>query len=88
MRLAGFLALLALAGCASSSGVYAVSEPDTYKITTSAWTSMGGAGTAQGEAVKSATKHCASLGKTMVAVDSSSDSQLTQGSSELTFKCV
>ena len=79
---------LLLSGCASSSGVFATAEPETYKITASAWTSMGGAGTASSEAVKRATAHCAAMGKKMVAVDTKTDSQLTQGSTDLTFRCV
>ena len=80
------IALLAT-GCASSSGVFQVGE-DTYQITTTAITSFGGAGSARASAIRTATEHCAQLGKRPLVLDATTDSQFTQGSSDVTFRCV
>lgn len=85
MRLA-FVALL-LTGCASSSGVYEVS-PGIYSVTSTAITSFGGAGTAKGNAFKRAQATCSAQGKQMELVEQKSDSQLTQGSADVTFRCI
>ena len=77
----------ALAGCASSSGVYNVG-PDTYRTTSTAFTSMGGQGTAAKRSVQDATAYCAKTGKQMTVVDEQSNAQLSQGSTAMTFKCV
>jgi hypothetical protein len=77
----------AIAGCTSSSGVFAVG-PDNYRITSTAITSFGGAGTASASAIRTATRYCADKGKSLLVVDTAMDSQFTQGSSDVTFKCV
>jgi hypothetical protein len=81
------LSLLACSACASSSGVFKVG-PDTYGITTTAITSFGGAGKASSTAIKTANDHCALQGKQALITDTEIDSQISQGSSNLTFKCV
>ncbi len=80
-------ALLALGACASSSGVFQVG-PDTYRITTTAITSFGGAGTARAEAIRTANAHCAAQGKQALVTNAEMDSQFTQGSSDVTFRCI
>ncbi len=80
-------AALALSACASSSGVFQVA-PDTYRITTTAITSFGGAGTARAEAIRTANEYCAQQGKQAMVTDAQMDSQFTQGSSDVTFRCV
>jgi hypothetical protein len=80
-------AALLSAGCASSSGVFQVG-PDTYQITTTAITSFGGAGSARGSAIRTATEHWAHLGKRPINVDTATDSQFTHGSSDVSLRCV
>lgn len=75
-----------LGGCASSSGVFKVG-PDSYRVTSSAITSFGGAGTARGAGIKKAQAHCASLGKTATVTDATTEASITQGTSDVTFKC-
>ena len=87
MRRILIIAGAALAGCASSSGVYEVS-PGVYSVTSTAITSFGGAGKAKGDAYKRAQSTCAAQGKQMKLVDQKSDSQFTQGSADVTFRCV
>ncbi len=79
--------LFALTGCASSSGVFKTGT-DTYQITATAITSFGGAGTASAKAIKMANEHCAKLGKQAIITSAKTDSQFTQGSSDVSFKCV
>lgn len=79
-------ALLLLAGCASSSGVVAVGS-DTYKVSSTAITSFGGAATAKGDAYRKATAYCAGQGKRLRLVTEQADNQFTQGSVDVTFKC-
>lgn len=83
------IALLAmlLTGCATSSGVYETS-PGIYSVTSSAFTSMGGASAARGKAMREATTKCASMGKRMELVTASNDATFASGSADLTFKCV
>jgi putative hemolysin len=83
---AAIAALTLFAGCASSSGAYAVGD-GSYKVTTSAFTSMGGAATAKKSAVKSANEFCAKQGKTAIITGDASQSEITQGSADVTFKC-
>lgn len=83
----GVLGALALAGCASSSGAYQVGE-NTYRITASAWTSMGGQGTAKGSAIKAANATCAAKGMRPEVIGENGNAQFTQGSVDVTFKCV
>lgn len=78
---------LVLSACASSSGVFQVA-PDTYRITTTAITSFGGAGTARASAIRSANEYCARQGKQALVLEAEMASQFTQGSSDVTFRCV
>jgi len=82
----GLVIAAALAGCASSSGV--LQTGDTYHVTTSAWASLGGAGTARGSAYKQAEATCAKQGKRVELVDQKADAQLTGASVDLAFRCV
>jgi hypothetical protein len=87
LRIVTIAAVLALSACASSSGAYQVGD-NTYRITASAWTSMGGQGTAKGSAVKTANATCAAKGMHPVVVAENGNAQFTQGSVDVTFKCV
>lgn len=78
---------LLLGGCATSSGVFETSL-GVYSVTSSAFTSMGGASAARGKALKEATAKCASMGKRMEQVDQSSNATLASGSADLSFRCV
>jgi hypothetical protein len=75
-----------LAGCASSSGVYELSD-GRYQIATTAITSFGGAGTARASAIRTAEQFCAERSQRAVIDDAEMDSQFTQGSSQVTFRC-
>jgi hypothetical protein len=80
-------AAIGLTGCASSSGAYQVG-PDTYRITATAFTSMGGQGTAKGSAIRTANDTCAKVGKHPLVVSEDGNAQFTQGSVDVTFRCV
>lgn len=84
--LVGLTMALALSGCASSSGVFQTG-PGAYRITTTAITSFGGAGKARGEGVKRANAYCAGQGKKAIVTDAASSSDITQGSSDISFRC-
>jgi hypothetical protein len=71
----------------SSGGVFQVG-PDVYQITTTAITSFGGVGSARASAIQTATEYCARLNKQLLVLDTISDSQFTQGSSDIKFRCV
>lgn len=87
MRSAIGLTALALAGCASSSGVHEVS-PGIYSISSTAITSFGGAATAKGDALKKAQATCAAQGKQMELVNQESSATFASGSADVTFRCV
>lgn len=87
MRLSVAIPVLALAGCASSSGVHEVS-PGIYSISSSAFTSFGGAATAKGDALKKAQATCAAQGKQMELVNQESSATFASGSADVTFRCV
>lgn len=80
------VALFSMGACASSSGVFQIG-PDTYQITTTAITSFGGVGSARASAVQAANDYCSRLGRHPVVLDAANDSQFTQGSSDLKFRC-
>lgn len=84
--LAAFTGCLILSGCSSSSGVFQTG-PDTFQITTTAITSFGGMGTARASAIQSANDYCSRLGKHALVLDAANDSQFTQGSSDVKFRC-
>jgi hypothetical protein len=81
------VAALMATSCASSSGVFQVG-PDTYQITTTAITSFGGAGSARASAISTANEYCARLGKRPLVIDTTANSQFTQGNSDIRFRCV
>jgi hypothetical protein len=87
MRTLCGVAMLALAGCASSSGVYEVS-PGVYSISSTAITSFGGAATAKGDAYKKASQTCAAQGKQMELVNQQSSANIASGSADVTFRSV
>jgi hypothetical protein len=89
MRCVGIVAVatLALASCASSSGVY-LTAPGIYRITTTAITSFGGEATAKAAAIKTANETCGKQGKTAMVLSDTADAQFTQASTSVTFKCV
>lgn len=84
--LAVFIGLFVLSGCASSSGVFQTG-PDSYQVTTTAITSFGGVGTARASAIQTANEYCSRLGRHALVVDAANDSQFTQGSSDVKFRC-
>lgn len=87
MRLiATMAAALAVSGCASSSGVYAV-EGGSYRVSSSAITSFGGAGTAKSKALKLATAQCSKIGKRPVVTSDATDANITGASVDVTFRC-
>lgn len=86
MRKLILIGALALTGCASSSGVYAVGT-NTYQISASAITSFGGSTTARGEALRQANEFCTGQGKQAIIVDTQQASQITHGVSDVTFVC-
>lgn len=77
---------LALAGCASTSGVIAT-QGDAYRVSSSAYTSMGGAGTAKGDAYKKAEAECAKQGKRAEVIDEASKVTIASGTVDVTFRC-
>lgn len=85
-RLTVIAMAVSVAGCSSSSGVFQTG-PDTYQITTTAITSFGGVGSARASAIQTANDYCARLGRRPVVLDASNDSQFTQGSSDVKFRC-
>jgi hypothetical protein len=83
-----FLIVAALvAGCASSSGVIAAG-PDTYKVGATAYTSMGGAGTAKADAYRRAEAECAKQGRRAEVVDEATKVNIAAGNVDVTFRCV
>lgn len=76
----------ALGGCASTSGVIA-SEGGTFRVSSSAYTSMGGAGTAKGDAYKKAEAECARQNKRAEVIDEASKVTIASGSVDVTFRC-
>jgi hypothetical protein len=89
-RVAGTLATIAtaslVASCASSSGVFQIG-PNTYQITTTAITSFGGMGSARASAIQTANDYCVRLDKHLLVLDATNDSQFTEGSSDVKFRC-
>lgn len=79
------LALL-VGGCATSSGIYEV-QPGLYKMTSSAFTTLGGAAQAKGTAYKAATDKCAGMGKHMSMVDQTAETANDDASVDITFRC-
>ncbi len=83
----GILALtIALAGCATTSDVYDLGD-GRHGLTSSAYTTMGGAGKARSESIKKAKAYCQEQGKRAVIENTKSDATFASGTSEIAFKC-
>jgi hypothetical protein len=84
-----FLIVAALvAGCASTSGGVIAAGPDTYKVGATAYTSMGGAGTAKADAYRKAEAECAKQGRRAEVVDEATKVNIAAGNVDVTFRCV
>jgi hypothetical protein len=82
---------LALAGCASNSGIVAMGQ-DTYFVSRQAATGFTGMGTLKAEAIGEAVQFCGTKGKALQVV-SSSDAKPPYilgnfPKTEMQFKCV
>lgn len=85
------LAIVALTGCASNSGIVPMG-PDTYFVSKQAATGFTGMGTLKGEAIGEAGQFCTTKGKT-VQIMTQNDAQppFILGNfpkTEITFRCV
>ena len=81
------IATFALAGCSSNSGAFQIA-PGKYRVTTSATWELGGRAGATAMALKEATRHCESLGKTPEVIDEKSAyGHWTGGQVDMTFTC-
>lgn len=76
---------LLLAGC-TTSDVYHVAG-NQYGISSSAITSFGGAAKARSDGIKRAEAYCSQQGKTAIVTDTTADSNIAQGSSDIKFRC-
>jgi hypothetical protein len=85
------LAALAVAGCASNSGVVPVGG-DQFMVARQAATGLGGQGNLKGEALTEANAYCARQGKTMELVKTwQNEGPYLLGKyprTEVTFRCV
>lgn len=81
--------LVFLAGCATSSGVMQLG-PDTYTISTHASVVRGGAAGAKRMALEEASRHCASMGKEILVMNTGVyASNYGKGSdADLTYQCL
>jgi len=79
---------LALAGCATSSGIMAVG-PDTYLITTAADAFRGGGSGARQVALSEAQQHCTKLNKELLVTNMETSPFVGGGKSfDVTFRCL
>lgn len=79
---------IALAGCATSSGVMSVG-PDTYLITTAADAFRGGGSGAQQVALSEAQQHCIKLNKELLVTNMETSPFVGGGKSfDVTFRCL
>lgn len=76
-----------IAACASSSGVMDMGNGN-FRVSASAFTSMGSTGAAERQAADDAKAWCKSRGLSMQATDDKSDANIAEGNVTLTFKCV
>lgn len=89
MRASMFCAVLLLAGCASTSGVFQ-SGPDTYTVTATASPGAGGSAKAKGSAYAEAEHECAKRAGTVdVVSEKTAAPTWTDGmhTVDLVFKC-
>lgn len=82
---AASFSLLSLSAC-TSSGV-AQTGPDSYAITTTALTSFGGAGSANGKAFEDAQSFCARKGNRALITQNQTAATIPSGSADIGFKC-
>lgn len=85
-RQAVVILAFAVAGC-STSGVFETS-PGVYSVSATAITTAGGAATAKGKALRQATDACAAQGKALEVITQQSESTFSNGTADLTFRCV
>lgn len=81
------LALVALTGCSSSSGVLPMG-PDTYSVSASEHNMSGGAPVAQATALREANDYCAQRGKELLVTNASTSFSRPFFSYEATFRCL
>jgi hypothetical protein len=82
------LLAIALAGCASNSGVFQVS-PETYRVATRATWELGGRAGAVKMALTEATEHCKKSGKGSNVLESAENyGHFEGGRVDMTFTCV
>lgn len=83
----GFVILVVLTGCASSSGVFRVDD-NKYQITTRATWELGGRAGAKRMVLEEATRHCESQKKAVRVLRSSEDyGHFEGGTVDMTFSC-
>jgi len=82
-------ALLAIGGCAMSSGVQKLG-PDTYSVSASAAPVRGGYSEARRIALEDANKYCSHIGREIVVtnVDTATTNVHGAGSADITFRCL
>lgn len=81
------LAIVALTGCATSSGVHEIG-PGRYTVSSSTFQSLGGSATAKGDALKKARATCEAQGKRLEVTSENAHSNLTSGITDITFRCI
>jgi hypothetical protein len=85
--LLGLFALLYLAGCANSSGVFRVND-NTYQVSTRATWELGGRAGAKRMALEDATRYCEAQQKKLRVINSSeSYGHFEGGTVDLIFGC-
>ena len=89
MKTARLLAcmVIALAGCATSSGVVNVG-PDTYMASAHAMHEAGGLSTARKMAIEDAQKFCTKQGRQILVTNIDEQRGFTSGDSSATFMCL
>lgn len=87
--IASFFVVVALSGCASSSGALKMG-PDTYSITATAAPARGGIAAAKRTAYEEASQECFKTGKEMLVINerSAQTSNAGGGSIDITFRCL
>jgi len=83
----GFVVLLLLSACASSSGVFRVDE-NKYQISTRATWELGGRAGARRMALEEATRYCKTRGKVLKVLTSSEDYGHFEGAPSIWFLAV
>jgi hypothetical protein len=87
-RLLAAITMAAIAGCASSSGVFQVSD-NSYRVATRATWELGGRAGAMKMALQEATAHCSKLGRNLKVLNSDeSYGHFEGGRVDVTFSCM